>query len=156
MNFTDIFTSDDGKSSILDKAESVFEVASYFFPQAILLKTIVGAIDSIVDPDNKEDKITNYDVIGILSTAIPSVGNILTAEKLSKISTALDVADFAVEKFAPSSKVQKVIADMNEIVNNSTDSISNEDIIGIVSKAGLSKHNTIDVGTIKIVKDILS
>lgn len=156
-SFLDIFKSEDGKSSVLDTAEDILSVASFFVPQAAVLKTVVGVVDSIVDPDNKEDKLSNYDVMGILTAVSPSVANNLNKENLSKIASALGVAEYAAEKYIPNSKVVGVLENIHEIVDpdNKTEKITNEDILGIVAKVGISKHNGIQKETLSVIKNIL-
>ncbi len=157
-NFLDNFKSEDGNSSILDTAEDLFSFAALFFPPAGMIATVIGAIDSIVDPDNKEDRLSNYDIMGILSAVSPSVANALNPERLAKAADVLGVADFALDKFYPDSKVAEVISNIHTVIDpsNKDERITNSDVLGIIAKAGLSKDNVISLETMKTLKEILA
>ena len=156
-NFLDHFRSGDGKSSILDKTSTLLSIASLFFPALLAVKTLVDVIDSIVDPDNKEDSISNYDVMGMLTAAMPSAFNSLTPAKLSKIASALGIAGFAIEKYMPNSKIVPVIEGLHDIVSkdNKDERFTDDDVLGLVAKVGLSNKNGIAKETLSLINNIL-
>jgi hypothetical protein len=150
--------SSDGKSSVWDKLESVAALAAMFVPQAAAVGAIVSVIDSIVDPDNKEEGATNLDVVGVTSILMKSVGNSISPEKLSLIAGVVGVTSDAITAFKPSNnKIAQILSDVEKVVDpvNDKEAISDDDAIGIITKMAISSKNDIDKSKLSTIISII-